>query len=336
VSYHTISNKKKVIVSLQSIINTGKIPVLLAPMAGVTDLPFRNVVSKFSVDMVFSEMIAGRDLLAKNVKSQKIELGANFLNTAVQLAGCEPKAMGEAAKLVADLGAKAIDINMGCPAKKVVGGYSGSALMRDLKKAALIIESVITAVDIPVSLKARLGWDDISINAKELGVIAEKCGVHFLTIHGRTRNQFYKGQADWKAILEVKRAVKIPVITNGDVVDINSASRALDVSGSDGLMVGRSIMGKPWLISQISAHLNNETQPSVPKGLRLMEVIATHYDEMLSFYGVTLGVKVARKHLKRYLEIFSLPKNLSDEFLRQDCPKKVIRKLFELSDRVKL
>jgi nifR3 family TIM-barrel protein len=167
-------------------------------MAGITDLPFRNVVSKFGVDMVFSEMIAGRDLLSKNVKSQKIELGANFLNTAVQLAGCDPKAMGEAAKLVSDLGAKGIDINMGCPAKKVVGGYSGSALMRDLKKAALIIESVITAVDIPVSLKARLGWDDISINAKELGVIAETCGVNSITIHGRTRNQFYKGQADWE------------------------------------------------------------------------------------------------------------------------------------------
>ena len=175
-SYHTISNKKKVIVLLQPIINTGKIPVLLAPMAGVTDLPFRNVVSKFGVDMVFSEMIADRDLLAKNFKSQKIELGTNCLKTAVQLAGYEPKAMGEAARIVSDLGARAIDINMGCPAKKVVGGYSGSALMRDLKKAALIIESVITAVDIPVSLKARLGWDDISLNAKELGVIAETCG----------------------------------------------------------------------------------------------------------------------------------------------------------------
>tara|TARA_X000000368_G_scaffold124868_1_gene97955 strand:- start:224 stop:1195 length:972 start_codon:yes stop_codon:yes gene_type:complete len=320
--------------ALSSIINTGKVPVLLAPMAGITDLPFRNAVSKFGVDLVFSEMVADRDLLREGYKSRKIELGSNILNTAVQLAGCEPKVMGEAAKLVSDLGAGAIDINMGCPAKKVVGGYSGSALMRDLKKAASIIESVVSAVDIPVSLKARLGWDDSSKNAKDLGIIAEKCGVQSFTIHGRTRNQFYKGHSDWKAILEIKRAVKIPVITNGDIVDLDSAAKALSVSGSDALMVGRGIIGKPWLISQISAYLNRETQPEIPKGLRLIEIVAIHYDEMLSFYGDTLGVRLARKHLKRYLDIFALPKKLSDEFLREDCPKEVIRKLFDLPERI--
>ena len=220
--------------TLNSIIKKGKIPVLLAPMAGVTDLPFRNVVSKFGVDMVFSEMIADHSVLARDVKNQKIELGAGFSNTAVQLAGCEPGAMGEAAKIVSDLGARAIDINMGCPAKKVVGGYSGSALMRDLKKASAIIESVVNAVDIPVSLKARLGWDDYTKNAKELGLLAEKCGVQLFTIHARTRNQFYKGFADWNAILEVKRAVTIPVIANGDIVDIRSASEALKLSETDG------------------------------------------------------------------------------------------------------
>ena len=219
--------------TLNSIIKKGKIPVLLAPMAGVTDLPFRNVVSKFGVDMVFSEMIADHSVLSRDVKNQKIELGTSFSNTAVQLAGCEPKAMGEAAKIVSDLGARAIDINMGCPAKKVVGGYSGSALMRDLKKASAIIESVVNAVDIPVSLKARLGWDDYTKNAKELGLLAEKCGVQLFTIHARTRNQFYKGFADWNAILEVKRAVTIPVIANGDIVDIRSASKALKVSETD-------------------------------------------------------------------------------------------------------
>ena len=320
--------------ALSSIINTGKVPVLLAPMAGITDLPFRNAVSKFGVDLVFSEMVADRDLLREGYKSRKIELGSNILNTAVQLAGCEPKVMGEAAKLVSDLGAGAIDINMGCPAKKVVGGYSGSALMRDLKKATSIIESVVSAVDIPVSLKARLGWDDSSKNAKDLGIIAEKCGVQSFTIHGRTRNQFYKGHSDWKAILEIKRAVKIPVITNGDIVDLDSAAKALSVSGSDALMVGRGIIGKPWLISQISAYLNRETQPEIPKGLRLIEIVAIHYDEMLSFYGDTLGVRLARKHLKRYLDIFALPKKLSDEFLREDCPKEVIRKLFDLPERI--
>ena len=336
ITHRTIFIQNGVNVALSSIIKTGKVPVLLAPMAGITDLPFRNAVSKFGVDLVFSEMVADRDLLREGYKSRKIELGSNILNTAVQLAGCEPKVMGEAAKLVSDLGAGAIDINMGCPAKKVVGGYSGSALMRDLKKAASIIESVVSAVDIPVSLKARLGWDDSSKNAKDLGIIAEKCGVQSFTIHGRTRNQFYKGHSDWKAILEIKRAVKIPVITNGDIVDLDSAAKALSVSGSDALMVGRGIIGKPWLISQISAYLNKETQPEIPKGLRLIEIVAIHYDEMLSFYGDTLGVRLARKHLKRYLDVFSLPKKLSDEFLREDCPKEVIRKLFDLPERINL
>jgi len=317
-------------VTLNSIIKTGKVPVLLAPMAGVTDLPFRNAVSKFGVDMVFSEMIADHSLLSRDVKNQKIELGTSFSNTAVQLVGCEPATMGEAAKIVSDLGAGAIDINMGCPAKKVVGGYSGSALMRDLRKASAIIESVVNAVDVPVSLKARLGWDDGSKNAKDLGLLAEQCGVQFITIHARTRNQFYKGFADWNAILEVKKVVKIPVIANGDIVDIRSASQALKVSGTDGLMMGRGVIGKPWVISQISACVNKEPQPTSPNGLSLIEVIAQHYDEILSFYGEPLGVRIARKHLKRYLDIFGLSKKLSTEFLKENSAKEVIRKLFEI------
>tara|TARA_E500000178_G_C16967493_1_gene729239 strand:+ start:626 stop:1582 length:957 start_codon:yes stop_codon:yes gene_type:complete len=317
-------------------IKKGKIPVLLAPMAGVTDLPFRNVVSKFGVDMVFSEMIADHSVLSRDVKNQKIELGTSFSNTAVQLAGCEPEAMGEAAKIISDLGARAIDINMGCPAKKVVGGYSGSALMRDLKKASAIIDSVVKAVDVPVSLKARLGWDDNTKNAKELGQLAEKCGVQLFTIHARTRNQFYKGFADWNAILEVKREIKIPVIANGDIVDIRSAGQALKLSGSDGLMMGRGVVGKPWLISQISACVNKEPQPSSPKGLSLLELILEHYDEILSFYGEPLGVRIARKHLKRYLDIFGLSKRLSTDFLKENSAKEVIRKLFEIPNRVNL
>ena len=317
-------------------IKKGKIPVLLAPMAGVTDLPFRNVVSKFGVDMVFSEMIADHSVLSRDVKNQKIELGTSFSNTAVQLAGCEPEAMGEAAKIISDLGARAIDINMGCPAKKVVGGYSGSALMRDLKKASAIIDSVVKAVDVPVSLKARLGWDDNTKNAKELGQLAEKCGVELFTIHARTRNQFYKGFADWNAILEVKREIKIPVIANGDIVDIRSAGQALKLSGSDGLMMGRGVVGKPWLISQISACVNKEPQPSSPKGLSLLELILEHYDEILSFYGEPLGVRIARKHLKRYLDIFGLSKRLSTDFLKENSAKEVIRKLFEIPNRVNL
>ena len=320
--------------TVNSIIKNGKIPVLLAPMAGVTDLPFRNVVSKFGVDMVFSEMIADHSVLSRPVKNQKIELGTSFSNTAVQLAGCEPQAMGEAAKIVSDLGARSIDINMGCPAKKVVGGYAGSALMRDLKKASAIIESVVNAVDVPVSLKARLGWDYDTKNAKELGQLAEKCGVQLFTIHGRTRNQFYKGFADWHAILEVKRAITIPVIANGDIVDISSASQALKVSETDGLMVGRGVIGKPWLISQISACVNKEPLPSSPKGLSLIELIVGHYDEILSFYGESLGVRIARKHLKRYLDIFGLSKKSSTDFLTENSAKELIRKLFEIPERV--
>ena len=320
--------------TLNSIIKTGKVPVLLAPMAGVTDLPFRNAVSKFGVDMVFSEMIADHSLLLRDVKNQKIELGTSFSNTAVQLVGCEPATMGEAAKIVSDLGAGAIDINMGCPAKKVVGGYSGSALMRDLKKASAIIESVVNAVDVPVSLKARLGWDDDSKNAKDLGLLAEQCGVQLITIHARTRNQFYKGFADWNAILEIKKAVKIPVIVNGDIVDTRSASQALKLSETDGLMMGRGVIGKPWVISQISAYVNKEPQPSSPKGSGLIEIIAEHYDEILSFYGESLGVRVARKHLKRYLDTFDLSKKLSNEFLKENSAKALIRKLFEIPQRV--
>ena len=320
--------------TVNKIIKNGKIPILLAPMAGVTDLPFRNVVSKFGVDMVFSEMIADHSVLSRPVKNQKIELGTSFSNTAVQLAGCEPQAMGEAAKIVSDLGARSIDINMGCPAKKVVGGYSGSALMRDLKKASAIIESVVNAVDVPVSLKARLGWDYDTKNAKELGQLAEKCGVQLFTIHGRTRNQFYKGFADWHAILEVKRAITIPVIANGDIVDISSASQALKVSETDGLMVGRGVIGKPWLISQISACVNKEPLPSSPKGLSLIELIVGHYDEILSFYGESLGVRIARKHLKRYLDIFGLSKKSSTDFLTENSAKELIRKLFEIPERV--
>jgi nifR3 family TIM-barrel protein len=242
--------------------------------------------------------------------------------------------MGEAAKIVSDLGARSIDINMGCPAKKVVGGYAGSALMRDLKKASAIIESVVNAVDVPVSLKARLGWDYDTKNAKELGQLAEKCGVQLFTIHGRTRNQFYKGFADWHAILEVKRAITIPVIANGDIVDISSASQALKVSETDGLMVGRGVIGKPWLISQISACVNKEPLPSSPKGLSLIELIVGHYDEILSFYGESLGVRIARKHLKRYLDIFGLSKKSSTDFLTENSAKELIRKLFEIPERV--
>ncbi len=206
--------------------------------------------------------------------------------------------------------------------------------MRDLKKASAIIESVVNAVDLPVSLKARLGWDDYTKNAKELGQLAEKCGVQLFTIHARTRNQFYKGFADWNAILEVKRAVTIPVIVNGDIVDIRSASEALKLSETDGLMIGRGVIGKPWLISQISAYLNKKPQPPSPNGLRLIELIVGHYDEILTFYGESLGVRIARKHLKRYLDIFGLSTKLSTDFLKENSSKEVIRKLFEIPERL--
>lgn len=286
-------------------------PVLLAPMAGITDLPFRDLVASFGAGLVVSEMVASHDMLnARQGTREKAELGLDAAGTAVQLAGREAAPMAEAARMVEAQGAKVIDINMGCPAKKVTQGFSGSALMRTPDHALSLIEAVVRAVSIPVTLKTRLGWDDQLLNAAQIARRAEDAGIRMITIHGRTRCQFYTGKADWAAIAEVKQAVNIPVIANGDILDSASARRALAQSGADGVMVGRGARGRPWLLAQIAHDLFGTPAPVIPQGPAFARMVRGHYDAMIRFYGETLGLRVARKHLGWYMDTCHTPEGL--------------------------
>nr|WP_246020428.1 tRNA dihydrouridine synthase DusB [Gemmobacter aestuarii] len=300
-------------------------PVLLAPLAGITDLPFRRLVSRFGTGLVVSEMVASQEVVqARPLARARAELGFGEQATSVQLAGREPYWMAEAARYVADQGAQVIDINMGCPAKKVTTGYSGSALMKDPDHALRLIEAVVGAVDVPVTLKTRLGWNDDCLNAPDLARRAEGAGVRMVTIHGRTRCQFYKGRADWAAIRRVTEAVGVPVIANGDIVDAATARRALELSGACGVMVGRGAQGRPWALAQIAADLFGTAAPVIPQGAALADLVAGHYDDMLSFYGRDLGVKVARKHLGWYLETAGREDSRSAVLTAED-PARVVR-----------
>lgn len=303
-------------------------PVMLAPLAGITDLPFRTLVSRFGAGRVVSEMIAsGEFLTARPGSREKAELGAGIANTSVQLAGRTPEAMAEAARMVEGMGAQVIDINMGCPAKKVVGGYSGSALLRDLDHACRLIEAVVGAVSVPVTLKTRLGWDDATHNAAELAQRAEALGIAMIVIHGRTRCQFYKGRADWAAIRQIKDAVSIPVIANGDITDTATARTALVRSGADGVMVGRGAQGKPWLLAQIAADIFGTPKPDIPKGHALVDMVAGHYEAMLDFYGADLGNRVARKHLGWYMDDAGTVPTLRKSILTAKAAKDVLSAL---------
>ena len=276
-------------------------PVLLCPMAGVTDLPFRRLVKRFGAGLVTSEMIASQAMIRDHKRTHKMaKAESDEYLMSVQLAGCDPEMMAQAAKMNEDMGAPVIDINMGCPAKKIVNGYAGSALMQDLNEAKKIITATVNAVKIPVTLKMRTGWDITNRNAPELAKIAEAEGIKMVTVHGRTRNQMYRGVSDWNFISEVSNAVSIPVIANGDIVTCENAIDALEQSGADGVMIGRGAYGKPWFLSQVIHYLKTGDKLPDPDLAAIKDIMIEHYLAMLDHYGEDAGKKIARKHISWY------------------------------------
>ena len=305
-------------------LNIGKLQVnsnfLLAPMSGVTDYPYREIVKKFKPGLVFSEMIASRALLAQNAKTMKmIKKTDNYLS-AVQIAGCDPEIMAEASKICEDNGADIIDINMGCPVKKVVNGYAGSALMKDEILATKILESVSNSVKVPVTLKMRKGWDDNSLNAPKIAKIAENSGIKLITIHGRTRCQMYKGKSDWKFVKSVKSNVKIPVLVNGDVTNNENLTQALKDSKADGVMIGRGSYGRPWIFQEL---YSNKKKFKIDNNLK-KQIILNHLQLSLHHYGKDIGLKSFRKHLGWYSKSI----NNSNEFRLKinQCTDEIILK----------
>jgi tRNA-dihydrouridine synthase B len=320
--------------SLLKPINVGPVridaPVILAPMTAVTDLPFRRAVKRFGAGLTVSEMIASQAMVRETRQSiQKAMWDPAEEPVSMQLAGCEPLVMAEAARLNEQRGAAIIDINMGCPVKKVVNGWAGSALMRDLRSAAAIIDATVKAVKVPVTLKTRMGWDHGSLNAPELARIAEDLGVKMITIHGRTRCQMYKGEADWSFVRRVKETVSVPVIVNGDICSIEDAREALRQSGADGVMIGRGAYGRPWLVAQVMADLmggGHRPEPSLDEQLSTM---LQQYDEMLELYGTQTGVNLARKHIGWYTKGLPGSAELRNKVNQQDDPAVVIAMLQE-------
>ena len=303
-------------------------PVILAPMTGVTDLPFRRAVKRYGAGLTVSEMIASQAMIRETRQSlQKSLWDQSEQPVSLQLAGCEPKVMAEAARLNEQRGAAIIDINMGCPVKKVVNGEAGSALMRDLPLAAAIVDATVEAVNVPVTLKMRMGWDHSSLNAPELARIAESAGVKMITVHGRTRCQMYKGDADWRFVRKVKDAVSIPVIVNGDICSVEDARSALRQSGADGVMIGRGAYGRPWLLAQAMAELTKDGAWSEPSLDEQLEVMLGQYDEMLSLYGRHTGVNLARKHIGWYTKGLPGSAELRNRVNQQDDPDTVVAML---------
>ena len=303
-------------------------PVILAPMTGVTDMPFRRIVRRYGSGLNVTEMIASQAMIRETRQSlQKAAWDEIEEPVSMQLAGCGPKEMAEAAKLNEDRGAAIIDINMGCPVKKVVNGDSGSALMRDLPLAASLIKATVAAVSVPVTVKMRMGWDHNSLNAPELAHIAEDLGAKLITVHGRTRNQMYKGSADWGFVRKVKDAVAIPVIVNGDICSIIDAETALSQSGADGVMIGRGAYGRPWLLGQVMHWFAHNSEIADPSLSEQYSVLVEHYRGMLDLYGVEVGVRVARKHIGWYTKGLTGSAEFRNHCNRIDDAQQVIGEL---------
>ena len=314
--------------------------VLLAPMSGVTDAPFRRLTAALGAGLVVSEMTASDDLVNGRPMSRLRCEATGVGPHVVQLAGCEVKWMAEGARIAEAAGAEIIDLNMGCPARHVTGGQSGSALMRDLDHALRLIEATISAVKVPVTLKMRLGWDERSLNAPELARRAEAAGVQLITVHGRTRCQFYKGEADWAAVRAVKDAIAIPLVVNGDITSFEKAVSALEMSGADAVMVGRGAQGQPWLPGQIGRRLESGVVEAAPSLTEQLKHIRALYDEVCTHYGLRIGLRHARKHLGWALEIAArysrapalTLKTWRERILTSDDPHRVHRSLQDAFD----
>jgi len=292
--------------------------VFLAPMSGITDAPFRRLAWRFGAGLVVSEMVASEALVEGNAEMTLKAASAGLPLHAVQIAGREAKWMRLAARMAEGSGADLIDINMGCPARRVTTGYSGSALMRDLDHALTLVDAVVDEVSVPVTLKMRLGWDDNSMNAPELAARAEAAGIAMITVHGRTRCQFYDGKADWAAVAAVRQATSLPLVVNGDIADEVSMAEALRLSGADAAMVGRASQGAPWLAGELAVSGRR------PEGAELAETVAMHYEEVLAHYGVVPGIRHARKHLAWYLDAADVDGGLRREILTGTEPGRVL------------
>jgi tRNA-dihydrouridine synthase B len=303
-------------------------------MAGITDRPMRDLAARFGAGLVVSEMIASAALVTGHEEMIRKLAPSHGLPHIVQLAGCEADWLVRGARIAEEAGADVIDINFGCPSKRVTNGFAGSALMRVPDIALSLVEAVVAATSLPVTVKMRLGWDDDNLNAADIARRAENAGVKMITVHGRTRQQFYKDTARWHLVRPVTEAVNIPVVVNGDILGPDEADMALDQSGADAVMIGRGAQGQPWIVGQVAAHLDGRKAPATPKGSELIDLVAAHYQDMLSEYGIELGVRVARKHIGWYLDAAGEVSNAARRpIMTENDPHAVLRLLPQLLEQ---